>query len=66
MFEFLKTMGPLKFGMFYIVMLILMGDLGNGKERKVYSLINDMSVCRVDKGSIVLVRFRQCDSNVDS
>lgn len=52
--------------MFYIVMLILVGDLGNGKERKVYSVINDMSVCRVDKGSIVLVRFRQFDSNVDS
>lgn len=66
MFEFLKTMGPLKFGMFYIVMLILIGDLGNGKERKVYSVINDVSVCHVDKGSIVLVRFRQLDSNVDS
>lgn len=66
MFEFLKTMGPLKFGMFYIVMLILIGDLGNGKERKVYSLINDVAVCQVDKGSIVLVRFRQLDSNVDS
>ena len=41
--------------MFYTELLILMGNLADERER--LWLNGDMSVCQIDKGSIVLVSF---------
>jgi hypothetical protein len=49
MFEFLKTVGVLKLGIFNII-VILMCDLGNEQERTGYGL-TVKCVCQIDEGS---------------
>lgn len=45
--------------------LILICDLGDEQERRVYALIGDLLVCQADKESTVLVGFHQLDPNLD-
>ena len=65
--KYLKILRPwiLKGKIFYIVIVILVWDLGDRQEKKGYGLIGNMFVCQVDKWSVVLVSLCKLDKNLD-
>lgn len=54
MFEFVKSMGLLRLGIFYIVMLMLICSLGDEQKKERLWPNSDVFVCQVDKGSVVM------------